>query len=63
MPGFDGTGPAGRGAMTGGSRGGCRGIRPQPENNFGRGRRFLPCAVRLAAELRRNRRASQVSNR
>ena len=35
MPGFDGTGPDGRGPMTGGQRGLCEGARPR--RGFGRG--------------------------
>lgn len=30
MPGFDGTGPSGRGPMTGGARGWCNPYRPVP---------------------------------
>jgi len=41
MPGYDGTGPAGQGSMTGGGRGFCAGvltgIRPASPGFFGRG--------------------------
>lgn len=42
MPGYDGTGPSGRGPMTGGGRGFCgaEGIRPARPAAFGFGRGF-----------------------
>jgi len=37
MPGFDGTGPGGKGPMTGGQRGFCKGARPGRRPMDGRG--------------------------
>jgi len=40
MPNRDGTGPAGKGAKTGGQRGGCEGAKPRnlPRNGKGEGK-------------------------
>jgi len=38
MPNFDGTGPAGKGAKTGGQRGSCKGAKPRRRPFDGRGR-------------------------
>jgi len=37
MPGRDGTGPAGKGPLTGGQRGNCQGARPRALPRDGRG--------------------------
>lgn len=38
MPNFDGTGPAGMGAKTGGQRGNCKGAKPRRRPMDGRGK-------------------------
>ncbi len=53
MPGFDGTGPAGRGPGTGGGRGLCSGARRRPGRFANRYLDISPFAQRRGAGLRR----------
>lgn len=60
MPGFDGTGPAGRGAGTGGRRGICGG--GDRAGYAGRPGRLSRYALRRSAAFKRGRRAGGNSS-
>ncbi len=63
MPGFDGTGPAGRGAMTGGGRGICRGSCYYSKYPMGRGRTYWSGVFCLANRFRQQKQGNQTNYR